>query len=285
MQDDTLTRRTILTGVAAAAATVAATTKARAQDAGIALPLAGKSAIVTGARNNLGRGFATALGAMGAGVLVHHHRDDSRDQAEETAQLVTEAGGTAAIFVGDLTEAATVRSLYDAAGAAFGGVDILVNTVGAIIKKPVAEFTDEEFARLEAVNGRSLFLLMREAALRLRDGGRIINTGTSLLAGAAPGYAVYAGTKAPVEEYTRIMARELGDRRITVNNVGPGPVDTPFFHGAETPQSVEYATNLAMERRLGTVADIVPIVAFLASPEAQWVNGQTLWVNGAYLTR
>ncbi|MEM1396445.1 MAG: SDR family oxidoreductase, partial [Pseudomonadota bacterium] len=137
----------------------------------------------------------------------------------------------------------------------------------------------------DAINNRALFYSLREASLRVRDGGRIINTGTSLLAGAAPGYAIYSGTKAPVEEYTRMLAKELGAKRITVNSFAPGPVDTPFFHEQETEQSAAYAARLSTEQRLGAIDDIVPVVAFLASADSQWVNGQTIWINGGYLTR
>ncbi|MEM7644298.1 MAG: SDR family oxidoreductase [Pseudomonadota bacterium] len=268
----------------AAAGAAAAGTAARAQAADTA-PLAGKVAIVTGARNNLGRGFAERLAQMGADVVVHHHRPESRAEAEETADLVRAAGRRAAIIHGDLGNSANVAALFDLAEAQFGGVDILVHTSGAIIKKPVADFTDAEFERLLNDNTKTTFYAMREAARRLRDGGRIIAVGTSLTAGAAPGYAAYGGTKAPVEEFTRMLAKELGDRRITVNNVAPGPIDTPFFHAAETPQSVAYASGLSTEGRLGTVSDVVPAVASLALPEGQWTNGQTIFVNGGYLTR
>jgi NAD(P)-dependent dehydrogenase (short-subunit alcohol dehydrogenase family) len=286
MTNDIFSRRDMLTGVATAGlATVAFSEAAQAQEAASAGVLAGKVAIVAGARNNLGRGFAVTLGSMGASVLVHHHLPASRAEAEETARLVVDAGGKAEIFVGDLTDPANMTAMYDAAETAFGGVDIAVTTVGMIIKKPLVQFTNEEFDRLDAVNNKAMFYFLREAATRVRDGGRIILTGTSLLAGAAPGYAIYSGTKAPVEEYTRMLAKELGEKRITVNNIGPGPVDTPFFHAAETPQSVAYASGLSTEKRLGRVEDITPIVAFLASPGSQWVNGQSLWINGAYLTR
>ncbi len=278
-------RRAMIGGLGlAAAGAAAATTAARAQTSNAA-PLAGKVAIVTGARNNLGRGFAERLAQMGADVVVHHHREDSRAKAEETANLVRAAGRRAAVIHGDLGDSANVTALFDLAEAEFGGVDILVHTAGAIIKKPVAAFTDAEFERLLNDNTKTTFYAMREAARRLRDGGRIIAVGTSLTAGAAPGYAAYGGTKAPVEEFTRMLAKELGDRRITVNNVAPGPIDTPFFHAAETPQSVAYASGLSTEGRLGTVADVVPAVASLALPEGQWTNGQTVFVNGGYLTR
>ncbi|MEM8849793.1 MAG: SDR family oxidoreductase [Pseudomonadota bacterium] len=278
-------RRSMIRNLGLAAAGAAAVgTAARAQ-ATDTPPLAGKVAIVTGARANLGRGFAERLAQMGADVVVHHHRPESRAEAEETANLVRATGRRAAIIHGDLGDSANVTALFDLAESEFGGVDILVHTAGAIIKKPLAEFTDAEFERLLNDNTKTTFYAMREAARRLRDGGRIIAVGTSLTAGAAPGYAAYGGTKAPVEEFTRMLAKELGDRRITVNNVAPGPIDTPFFHAAETPQTVAYASGLSTEGRLGTVADVVPAVASLALPEGQWTNGQTVFVNGGYLTR
>lgn len=278
-------RRAMIRGIglaAAGAATVGAA--ASAQGAGTG-PLAGKVAIVTGARNNLGRGFAERLAQMGANVVVHHHREETRSEAEETARLVRAAGQKAELIAGDLGDSANVAAMFDLAESSFGGVDILVHTAGAIIKKPVAEFTDADFEQLMNDNVKTTFYAMREAARRMRDNGRIIAIGTSLTAGAAPGYAAYGGTKAPVEEFTRMLAKELGARRITVNNVAPGPIDTPFFHAAETPRSVAYASGLAAEGRLGTVADVVPAVAALALPEGQWTNGQTVFVNGGYLTR
>lgn len=268
-----------------AGAAVAAAAASGASAATDVRPLAGKTAIVTGARANMGRAFAAQLGAMGADVVVHFHREETRGEAEETARLVEAAGARAALAVGDIGRSDVVKAMYDLAEARFGGVDIVVNNAGAIIKKPVADFTDADFERLDAVNNRGLFYSLREASRRMRDGGRIINNATSLLAGAAPGYAGYAGTKAPVEEYTRMLAKEIGARGITVNAFAPGPIDTPFFHGQETERSAAFAAGLSVEGRLGAVSDIVPVVSFLATPEAQWVNGQTLWVNGGYVTR
>src|SRR5262249_35911056 len=129
------------------------------------------------------------------------------------------------------------------------------------------------------------FYSMREAATRISDFGRIINMGTSLMGAMAPGYGAYASTKAPVEALTRTLAREIGERGVTVNTIAPGPVDTPFYHGQEPPQREAYAASLRVARRLGHVSDIVPLVEWLASPESQWVTGQTLWINGGYLTR
>lgn len=289
---DSPSRRTAIASVGAAGLSVAAlatsglmVTGAHAQQGPEARPLADKTAVVTGARNNIGRAMAVALAAMGANVAVHYHRQETRDQAEETARLVREAGGEAILAQGDLGQPETAIALYDATEEAFGGVDIAVNTAGTIIKKPIAEFTDKEFEQLLNDNTRTMFYSVREAARRIRDGGRIINVGTSLTAGTAPQYAVYGGTKAPVEEFTRMVARELPERKITVNCIAPGPIDNPFFHAQETPESTEFASQLAIENRLGTEQDLVPVLEFLVRPESLWVNGQTIWVNNGYLTR
>ncbi|MDD9716269.1 SDR family oxidoreductase [Dinoroseobacter sp. PD6] len=279
-----LSRRATLLGLGATGLTGATVTAATAQTAP-SRPLAGKVAIVSGARNNMGRAFAVKMGEMGADVVVHYHRAETLDQAEDTARLVGAAGGRAALTMGDLGQVENVRAMYDTAEQAFGGVDIVINNAGAILKKPMAEFTDAEFEQLDAINNRALFYSLREAALRMRDGGRIINIGTSLKAGAAPGYTIYSGTKAPVEEYSRMLAKELGPRLITVNTIAPGPVDTPFFHAQETEQSAAFAARLSTEQRLGRIEDIAPLAGFLASPESQWINGQTVWINGGYLTR
>lgn len=282
----TFDRRNVLTGMGLAGLAAAAVSQsAQAQGVAQSKSLAGKVAIVSGARNNLGRAYSVALANMGANVVVHYHRAETRDQAEETARLVRATGAKAALVQGDLSKPENVKAMYDTAQREFGGVDIVINNAGAIIKKPIAQFTDEEFERLDGINNRAVFYSLREAANRVRNNGRIINMGTSLLAASAPGYAAYSGTKAPLEEYTRKLARELAEKRITVNTIAPGPLDTPFFHGQETPQSAAFAANLSVERRLGKIDDVVPLVTFIASPDAQWVNGQTLWINGAYTTR
>ena len=247
--------------------------------------LEGKVAIITGARANLGRGFAAALARHGADIVVHYHRETTRNQAEETAKLVEDQGAKAALVSGDLGKAETVKQTFDTAFENFGRLDILVNNAGAIVKKAIAEVTDEELERMININTRGTFYCMREAARRIADNGRIINIGTSLLAGMTPNYSAYAGTKATMEEITRMGARELGDRGITVNTISPGPVDTPFFHSQENPEITKFAAKLSVAGRLGQISDIVPLVEFLALPSSQWITGQTIWINGGYLTR
>jgi NAD(P)-dependent dehydrogenase (short-subunit alcohol dehydrogenase family) len=298
--NQTIDRRNALRGVSvlgasAVAATVASVSSAAAQTApktgasttsSSTRPLAGKVAIVTGARANLGRAFAEGLAKLGADVVVHYHREATRDQAEETARLVRAAGSRGELTVGDLGDAANVKRMFDIAQSRFGGVDILVNNAGMIIKKPMQDVTEAEFDACHRINTKALYLSMQQAATRMRDNGRVITIGTSLLGPLMSGnYSAYNGTKAPAEEFTRGFAREQGGRGITANVIAPGPIDTPFFHGQENAQSTQFATGLAIQRRLGRIDDITPIVNFLASEQSRWVTGQTLWVNGGYLTR
>jgi NAD(P)-dependent dehydrogenase (short-subunit alcohol dehydrogenase family) len=282
-------RRRALTGGLAGLAGLAAAGMAQAQSASpnamAAKPLKGKVAIITGARNNQGRAYAVALAKMGADLVLHYHRAETLDQVQETERLVRAEGARTVLVQGDLGEVANVRKVFDAAQNTYSRADILVHTVGLIIKKPMAEVTEADYERSQRANTKALFFSMAEAGKRLADNGRIIAIGTSLTAGTAPGYALYAGTKAPVEEFTRILAREIGKRGITVNNIAPGPLDNSFFHAAETPQSAGFAANLSVSGRLGKESDITPLVEHLASPNAQWVNGQTHFINGGYLTR
>ena len=247
--------------------------------------LAGKVAIVTGARANLGRAFSEVLAKHGADVVVHYHRESTRDQAEETARLVEAQGSRAVLVQGDLGQVETVKRTFDAAIENFGQLDILVNNAGDIVKKPIAEVTDEELDRMININTRGTYLCTREAARRISDNGRIINIGMTLLGASAPNYTAYAGSKAIMEELTRMSSKELGSRGITINTIAPGPLDTPFFHAQETPESTERLASLAVANRIGTIEDVVPLVEFLASPSSQWITGQTLWINGGFLTR
>jgi NAD(P)-dependent dehydrogenase (short-subunit alcohol dehydrogenase family) len=247
--------------------------------------LDGKVAIVTGASRNLGRAIAVALAARGADVVIHHHNESSRADAEETLRLVEAEGQRGAIVMGDLGEVAEVREMFDVAIAEFQHVDILINNAGWIVKKPMAEVTEAEWERSFAINAKAPFFAMQQAATRMRDNGRVINIGSSLQGAFAPNYSAYAAAKVTLDQTTRAFVRENGARGITANVVAPGPLDTPFFWGQETPESGQFATNLSVQRRLGTLQDIVPVVTFLASREGQWVNGQTLFVNGGYLAR
>jgi len=247
--------------------------------------LSGKVALVTGGARNMGRAFCDALARRGADVVIHHHAERSAGQAEEVAALVRAHGRRALVVGGDLSVPRVVGELFEAAQATFGRIDVVINNAGVVIKKPMVEVSEAEFDRSFGANAKAAFFVMQEAARRLQAGGRIINMGTTILGATIPFYSVYAGAKAPLEAFTRALAREIGDRGITVNVVAPGPIDTPFYHAAETPESVARATTGSVAGRLGRVEDIVPLIEFLASPESQWVTAQTLFINGGYLAR
>ncbi|ALS99572.1 SDR family oxidoreductase [Lacimicrobium alkaliphilum] len=245
----------------------------------------GKVAIVTGAARNMGRAFAQALAQQGADLVIHYHSDSSAVDAEQTARLVKESGGRALLIKGDLSRADEVNKLFEQTLQAFGRVDIVINNAGRVIKKPFVDYTEEDFELSFNINTKSVFLMMQQAARHIEDNGRIINMGTSLLAAFTGYYGLYAGSKAPLEDFTRALAKEIGSRGITVNTVAPGPVDTAFFHGQEDEATTAYLSAASPMGRLGKIEDIVPLISFIASQEARWITGQTLFINGGFVTR
>lgn len=247
--------------------------------------LAGKTAVITGAARNMGAGFAKELAGRGADVVIHYHSERSQDEAETLASELQALGVRTLAVSGDLSRLDNVRHLFDAAMQAFGRIDIVINGAGKVIKKPFTEISETDFDSAFGINTKAAFFVMQEAARRIEDNGRIINMGTTLLGATTGMYAIYAGSKAPLEDFSRALAKEIGARGVTVNVVAPGPIDTPFFHGEETEQSTAYLSSMSPQNRLGQIEDVVPLIAFLASEESRWVTGQTLFVNGGFLAR
>lgn len=241
---------------------------------------AGKVALITGASNNLGRQTAEALAARGANLVVHYHSDASRAKADETAAAITAQGGQAVVLQANLTRQAEVKQLFDQAKAAWGRLDVVLNTAGIMVKKPMTDVTEQELDSMFDVHVKGAFFVLQEAARSLEDNGRILNISSSLTAVTTGLYTVYAGAKAATEQFTKMLAKEVGGRGITVNSVAPGPLNTSFFYPVESDQSIEFVKHMSVAGRLGEVEDIVPVLAFLASPAAQWVTAQTIRVNG-----
>ncbi|BBZ65077.1 short chain dehydrogenase [Mycolicibacterium insubricum] len=246
--------------------------------------LKGKSAVVAAGAKNLGGLISTELGRAGVNVAVHYNSAASEPDADRTVEAVRAAGAEAIKVRGDLTRPENIAALFDVAAGAFGSVDIAVNTVGKVLRKPILEIAEDEYDAMFDVNAKAAFFFLQEAGRRLNDGGSVTTIVTSLLAAFTDGYSSYAGSKSPVEHFTRAGAKEFADRGINVNNVAPGPMDTPFFYPQETPERVEFHKSQAMGNRLTRIEDIAPLVVFLAGP-GHWVNGQTLFVNGGYTTR
>lgn len=246
--------------------------------------LTGNCAVVAAGAKNLGRLISTTLAGEGANVLVHYNSDASKADADDTVAAAKAAGVEAVSFQGDLTVPSNIVGMFDTAVEAFGGVDIAVNTVGKVLRKPILDTTEAEYDAMFDVNAKAAYFFLQEAGKRLNDGGRIVTIVTSLLAAFTDGYSTYAGAKSPVEHFTRAAAKEFASRAITVNNVAPGPMDTPFFYPQETPERVEFHKSQAMNNRLTRIEDIAPLVRFLVA-EGGWVTGQTIFANGGYTTR
>jgi len=238
-------------------------------------------AIVTGASRGIGAAMAQRLAHDGFAVVVNYAR--GREEAEQVTAAIEREGDRAVAVQADIGEASAVVSLFDAAEQAFGGVDVLVNNAGTMKLGALAEVADADFDRQVALNLGGVFRGMREAARRLRDGGRIISFSSSVVGLYQPGYGVYAASKAAVEAMTHILAKELGPRGITVNAVAPGPVETQFFLAGKSEDQVRAITGMNPLRRLGQPEDIARVVAFLASPEGGWVNGQVIRANGGVI--
>lgn len=246
--------------------------------------LKGKNVLVAAGAKNLGGLISQRFADAGANVAVHYNSEASRPAAEETLEHVEAAGGTGVVLTGDLTAPGNVARLFADAEAALGKIDIAVNTVGKVLRKPIVDTSEEEYDEMFDINSKAAYFFIKEAGKHLTDGGKIITIVTALLAAFTDGYSTYAGGKSSVEHFTRAAAKEFSERGISVTAIAPGPMDTPFFYGQETPERVEFHKSQAMGGRLTHIEDIAPIVTFLAS-EGRWITGQTIFANGGYTTR
>jgi 3-oxoacyl-[acyl-carrier protein] reductase len=240
-----------------------------------------KVALVTGASRGIGAAVAQRLAQDGFTVVINYA--GSQAPAEALVRRIEAEDGRALAAQADVADAGAVTRMFDAAEAAFGGVDVLVNNAGIMTLASLAESDDAIFDRQIAVNLKGSFNTMREASRRLRDGGRIINFSSSVVGLLQPTYSVYAATKAGIEAMTSVLAKELRGRGITVNAVAPGPTATGLFLDGKSKEVIERLARLAPLERLGTPEDIAAVVAFLAGPDGGWINGQTLRANGGII--
>ena len=237
-----------------------------------------KTAIVTGAGKGIGEAIAKRLAADGFAVIVNY--SSSADAANDVVSAIEAAGGRAKAVCANVADSAQVKALFDAAEAAFGAIDVLVNNAGILKVSPLAQVSDEDFQRQVAVNLTGTFNGMREGAKRIRDGGRIISLSTSIIGNYLPTHGVYVATKAAVEGMTHVLAKELGPRQVTVNAVAPGPVGTELFLTGRSEESIQRLTKEIPMGRLGEPNDVARVVSFLASADGGWVSGQVVKANG-----
>jgi 3-oxoacyl-[acyl-carrier protein] reductase len=239
--------------------------------------LEGKVALVTGGSRGIGAAIAKRLAADGASVAITYAKD--ANSASVVVKAIEDAGAKALAIQADSFDAEAIKGAVAKTVAAFGSLDILVNNAGTAIPKLFEEATIEEFDRVLNLNVRSVFITTQAALKHINNGGRIISIGSCVgERDMTPGLAVYSATKAAVKMFTQGLSREVGDRSITVNNIQPGPIDTDL-----NPASGDWATPqiaLTALKRYGTVDEIAALVAFVASPEAAYITGASLTVDG-----
>ncbi|KAF0094851.1 MAG: short-chain dehydrogenase/reductase [Puniceicoccaceae bacterium 5H] len=237
-------------------------------------------AIVTGSSRGIGAETALRLAQDGFALVINYAH--SASAAEQVVRQIQDAGGQAVAVQADVAKTEDAAKLFDTAEQHFGGADVLVNSAG-VMQPGMVDLKDTDDAlyhRIVSTNLNGTFNTLRLAATRLRNGGRIVTFSTSVVGMALPGYSVYAATKAAVEMLTRILAKELRGRQITVNTVAPGPTATSMFLDHKTEEQIDRMAKAAPLERLGKAEDIANLIAFLVGPEGGWVNGQTVRANG-----
>ncbi|MBD2562162.1 MULTISPECIES: SDR family oxidoreductase [Nostoc] len=238
--------------------------------------LVGKVAIVTGASRGIGRAIAERLAQDGASVVVNYANSSAK--AKEVIAGIEARGGQALALQADISKVNDIRHLFQATIDHFGHLDILVNNAGLAIYKPFVQLTEEEFDTVFTVNTRGTFFALQEAARWMADNGRIVSISTGGTVSPSPTASIYAGSKAAVEQFTKVLAKEIGERGITVNAVSPGFTDTEML--ASNPQLKEKGLKMSPLGRLGQPADVADVVAFLVSEEARWLTGQNIQAGG-----
>ncbi|MDH4461928.1 MAG: SDR family oxidoreductase [Flectobacillus sp.] len=238
-----------------------------------------KVALITGAATGIGRAIAIRLAKDGIAVAINYVGNSS--QADEVISEIKEAGGNALGFQANVSVVAEIVKLFDDVNATFGGIDIVVANAGiAVMGIPIVDVTEADFDRINAVNHKGTYFVLQQAAKHVRNGGRIIQISSTSSLYPAAGLGIYAPSKAAGKVITEILAQELGNRQISVNSVFPGPTKTPLMEKEVSKEELERIGQAMNLGRMGEPEDIAVVVAFLASPEGAWVNGQQIIVNG-----
>lgn len=238
-----------------------------------------KVALITGAATGIGRAIAIRLAKDGIAIAINYIGDPTL--ANEVVKEIKDADGTAVAFEANVGAVPEIINLFDQVINEFGGIDIVVANAGiAKMGIPIAEVTEEDFDRINAVNYKGTYFVLQQAAKHVRNGGRIIQISSSSSLYPAAGLGIYAPSKAAGKVLTEILAQELGPRQISVNSVFPGPTRTPLMEKEASKEELERIGQSMNLGRMGEPEDIAGVVAFLAGPEGSWVNGQQIIANG-----
>jgi 3-oxoacyl-[acyl-carrier protein] reductase len=236
--------------------------------------LTGKTAIVTGASQGIGLAVARRFFNDGANLVLTYLPEHG--QAERVIENIGASKDRVRVVAGDLRQIDFVAGLFDEAERRFGVPDIVAAVAGVNLNRQVVDTTEEDYDRIFSINTRATFWIFREAARKISDGGRIIGVSSNMVLQGRAGHALYAASKAAVEQFVRTLAKELGARGITVNAVAPGPTDTAMV----SQLSRDTAPAITPLGRLGQPADIADLIGFLASDDARWITGQVIGANG-----
>lgn len=242
--------------------------------------LRNKVALVTGSSRGIGAQIAMTFAKAGAKVVINY--SGNQQTADKVVSDIKQNGGEAIAIRADVSNSSQVRAMFDSVISHFGKLDILVNNAGIIVYKTIQDTTDEDFDRIFAINVKGTFNMLREAASRLENGGRIINFSSSTTRLMLPTYGAYSATKGAVEQLTRVFAKEIGQRAITVNSVSPGPTNTELFTEGKSEEVINRLAGMTALGRIGEPTDIARVVLFLASEDASWVTGQNIGANGGF---
>ena len=247
----------------------------------MAKPLAGKVAIVTGGSGGIGSAICERLAQDGAAVAVHYAGDES--SALEVVKCLAAQQVQAVAVQADLTQSSEVAALFEQTETQLGRPDILVNVAGARFSGALADASDDDFDKIFALNTKGVFYCLREAARRLKDGGRIVTISSCLVARPSPEMSLYVGSKAAVDKMAKVLSLELGARGITVNSVAPGPTETEQFDASVGDDKAKAAAAQSPFDRVGQPGDIADVVAFVVSENCRWITGHTFQASGGYV--
>jgi 3-oxoacyl-[acyl-carrier protein] reductase len=242
--------------------------------------LKGKVIIITGSSRGIGLTIAKTLAKNGAKVVVNF--SGSEETAKSVVNEILQSGGQAIAIKADVSKSEDVKILFQKTIEKFEKIDVLINNAGIAIYKLIKDTTDEDFDRIFDVNVKGVFNTMREASTLLANNGRIINFSSSVTRLMLPTYGTYSATKSAVEQLTRVFAKEVGTKGITVNSISPGPVNTELFKQGKNEEVIKRLASMSAFNRIGEPEDIAKIILFLVDDDSKWITGQNIGVNGGF---